>query len=329
MSFQWSFSTDKLFRRCQRQFFFREIAAHPNAKDGWRREAFILRQLKTLELWRGTLIHEGIEKFLVPALNAGGKLPWTAVIEKTLQRANDQLAFSAQQRYREAGITKGENDDFCALTQHETGVGVSTEEFEQVCKGIRTAFTRLAGLTELWDRFKDGVYWEAEVPIWVKLPEVSIKAQIDLLLERPGQRFTIIDWKSYEIGGDTDARLQTAIYGWALLRSGEHKVRNPESIELLECQVQEGLLVDHGFSQELVDTLDDYIYRSVQTIFSLCQSKKLADVQLQDFAFTDNPNNCDHCAFRKLCVERASSASSTETAVKPPRLKKQAIPSLF
>jgi len=230
MSFQWSFSTDKLFRRCQRQFFFREIAAHPNAKDGWRREAFILRQLKTLELW---------------------------------------------------------------------------------------------------DRFKDGVYWEAEVPIWVKLPEVSIKAQIDLLLERPGQRFTIIDWKSYEIGGDTDARLQTAIYGWALLRSGEHKVRNPESIELLECQVQEGLLVDHGFSQELVDTLDDYIYRSVQTIFSLCQSKKLADVQLQDFAFTDNPNNCDHCAFRKLCVERASSASSTETAVKPPRLKKQAIPSLF
>jgi hypothetical protein len=55
MSFQWSISTDRLFRRCQRQFFFREIAANHAARD-WRREAFILKQLKTLELWRGTVI---------------------------------------------------------------------------------------------------------------------------------------------------------------------------------------------------------------------------------------------------------------------------------
>lgn len=48
MSFQWSISTDRLFRRCQRQFFFREIAANHASKD-WRREAFILKQLKTLE----------------------------------------------------------------------------------------------------------------------------------------------------------------------------------------------------------------------------------------------------------------------------------------
>jgi hypothetical protein len=59
MSFRWSFSTDKLFRRCQRQFFFREIAAHHSQKEPWRREAFVLRQLKTLELWRGSVIHEG------------------------------------------------------------------------------------------------------------------------------------------------------------------------------------------------------------------------------------------------------------------------------
>src|SRR5215469_14313730 len=61
MSFRWSFSTDKLFRRCQRQFFFREIAAHHSQKEPWRREAFVLKQLKTLELWRGSVIHEGIQ----------------------------------------------------------------------------------------------------------------------------------------------------------------------------------------------------------------------------------------------------------------------------
>jgi hypothetical protein len=56
MSFQWSISFDRLVRRCQRRAFFREIAAN-HASGGWQREAFILKQLKTLELWRGTLIH--------------------------------------------------------------------------------------------------------------------------------------------------------------------------------------------------------------------------------------------------------------------------------
>ena len=70
MSFRWSFSTDKLFRRCQRQFFFREIAAHHSEKEPWRREAFVLKQLKTLELWRGSVIHEGIQHYVVPGIES-------------------------------------------------------------------------------------------------------------------------------------------------------------------------------------------------------------------------------------------------------------------
>jgi hypothetical protein len=84
MSFQWSISTDRLFRRCQRQGFFREIAANHASKD-WRREAFILKQLKTLELWRGTLIHEGIQHYVVPALKKGAPLDWSGLAELNLR----------------------------------------------------------------------------------------------------------------------------------------------------------------------------------------------------------------------------------------------------
>ena len=314
MSFQWSFSTDKLFRRCQRQLFFREIAAHPNAKDEWRREAFILKQLKTLELWRGTLIHEGIEFFLVPALKKVDPIPWKTITENTVRRAREQLRFSAQKRYREPRITKGRNDDFCALVPHENGTGVTSEEFEQVCEGIRTAFGRLSQLTNLWAMFKAGASWNAEVPIWIKLPEASVKVQIDLLLKNSAKNFTIIDWKSYEIGGDTDARLQTALYGWALLRSSQYEVRRTEDVTILECQVQEGLLIEHEFSREVLYELNDHIYRSIHNIFAVCRSKKLADVQLQDFSFTDNPHNCEHCAFRQLCIKTATSTLNVEHA---------------
>jgi len=120
MSFQWSISTDRLFRRCQRQFFFREIAASHAAKD-WRREAFILKQLKTLELWRGTLIHEGIQHYVVPALKKGAPLNWDELAERNVQRAKEQLEFSAKRRYRDDGMVKGEHEDFCALVPHENG----------------------------------------------------------------------------------------------------------------------------------------------------------------------------------------------------------------
>ncbi len=310
MSFQWSISTDKLFRRCQRQFFFRQIAAHATATEDWRREAFILRQVKTLELWRGTIIHEGIEKFLIPALRCGGTVPWDEIIARTLQRAHDQFSFSAQRRYREPGMVKGKCPDFCALAPHEAAKAVSSEDFANVCLTVRTAFERLSSLTQLWERFGPHHYWEAEVPLSVKFHDVSIKVQIDVLLERSPHQLTIIDWKSYDVGGDSDARLQTALYAWAVWRSRRHHLRRPEDIELIECQVQDGTIIEHECSREVFDDLEDYIYRSIQRIFSLTQSKKLGEVRLEDFAFTDNPNNCEHCTVRPVCIAMLSNTST-------------------
>jgi hypothetical protein len=316
MSFQWSFSTDKLFRRCQRQFFFREIAAHHAPKEPWRREAFILKQLKTLELWRGTVIHEGIQKYVVPALKNGEVLDWRRFTEQTLHRAKEQFLFSERRRYREPEITKGKYDSFCALIPHETGEGVSRDDFEEVCDGIKTAFQRLSTLTELWEGIRGCRDCQAEMPLWLKFDDVSIKVQIDLFFQRTPRHPTIIDWKSYELGGDTDARLQTTLYGWAVWRCGRYEVRRPEDIDLLECQVQDGVVIEHTCSQAAFDELEDHIYRSLHRIFTLSQSKKLAEANLQDFAFTDNPNNCEHCTFRALCIQRAT-ASSARSVERP------------
>jgi hypothetical protein len=222
MSFQWSFSTDKLFRRCQREFFFREIAAHHAPKEPWRREAFVLKQLKTLDLWRGTLIHEGIENYVVPALKSGHALDWDRLTEQTLQRAKEQLVFSERKQYRQPGIAKGAYDNFCALIPHESGGGVSKKDFEVVCSGIRTAFQRLASLTELWEQIGKHRDCQAEMRLWTDFDDVRINAQIDLFFQRSRGCPTIIDWKSYEVGGDSDAWLQTTLYGWMVWRCGRY-----------------------------------------------------------------------------------------------------------
>ena len=69
MSLDWSFSAERCFRRCQMQFWFREIAAWHNGKDPLRRESFVLKQLKTLDQWHGLLVHRSIEKLVVPLLS--------------------------------------------------------------------------------------------------------------------------------------------------------------------------------------------------------------------------------------------------------------------
>ncbi len=324
MSFRWSFSTDKLFRRCQRQFFFREIAAHHSEKEPWRREAFVLKQLKTLELWRGSVIHEGIQHYVVPALRNRNAPDWELLAQQTIQRAKAQLTFSEQKRYREPGISKTKHENFCALIPHETGAGVSPEEFEAVCDEIRMAFTRLAAMTELWKPLLGRNDCLPEKQIWVDFEGVKIMVQIDLFFARSKGHPTIIDWKTYELGGDTDARLQTVLYGWALWKSNFFDdSHNPENIELLECQLQDGVVIRHECSQEVFDELEDYLYRSLHRIFSLCRSKKLTEARIQDFAYTDNPQNCEHCTFRKLCIERATLPFPIEVVEAPvPRREK-------
>lgn len=327
MSFRWSFSTDKLFRRCQRQFYFREIAAHHSEKEPWRREAFVLKQLKTLELWRGSVIHEGIQHYVVPALRNGSALNWNLFTDQTIQRAKSQFAFSQQKRYRQPGIAKTRHEDFCALIPHETGVGVSEVEFNNVCAEIRSAFQRLASLPDLWVMIQGGKNCIAEKQLWIEFDDVKIMVQIDLLFERSLGHPTIIDWKSYELGGDTDARMQTTLYGWALWKSGFFgDLADPKNIELLECQVQDGVLIKHECSVTVFEELEDHIYRSLNRIFSLCRSKKLTEARIQDFAFTDNPNNCEYCAFRQLCVEKASMPVRVDVAeaapLRAPRTKK-------
>jgi hypothetical protein len=243
----------------------------------------------------------------MPAVQKGAPLDWGMLTAQTIKRAQAQLAFSENRRYREPGIAKGTQENFCALIAHETGQGVSAAEFEAVCTEITQAFEQLAAMSDLWKMLLGRRESEVEKQIWVDFEGIKIMVQLDLVFERSIGHPTIIDWKSYDVGGDTDARLQTLLYGWALWKSELFGgLRKAENIELLECQVLSGALIQHECSLEIFDELEDHIYRSIHRIFPLCRSKKLTEVNLRDFAFTDNPTNCEHCTFRTLCLERTS-----------------------
>ncbi len=71
---KWSLSGSKTFRRCQRQWFYKNCVANGVTKDPVRRNIYLLGKLQTIAGWRGSIVDHAIETGVVPALQSG-RLP--------------------------------------------------------------------------------------------------------------------------------------------------------------------------------------------------------------------------------------------------------------
>ena len=64
----WSFSAHNTFRKCQRQWFYKQHVANHKAKDPLRHEAYRLSKLENVPAWRGKIVDETISEFVIPSL---------------------------------------------------------------------------------------------------------------------------------------------------------------------------------------------------------------------------------------------------------------------
>src|SRR5437762_4734271 len=196
LDMDWSFSTERSFRRCQRQFFFREILAWHNGRDPLRREAFVLKQLKSPETWRGSVVHQVIQQVLVPCFENHTTIDWDSVIKEAQRMAGRQYSFSEARNYRDLQISKSKiGNEYCALAKHESGEGVTAAELERTFAEIETAFRNLARMKDFLKYVQNRPKYWAELPVSVEYNGARINGQIDLMFFRGYGQPTIIDWK--------------------------------------------------------------------------------------------------------------------------------------
>jgi PD-(D/E)XK nuclease superfamily len=309
MSLDWSFSMERGFRRCQRQAFFRNFAASHNARDSFRRECFLLTQLKSIDLWQGLLVHRGIELFVVPGLQGGHSIDWDRTTEATVTIAKQQLDFSRARRYREEKMSKTKaGDEYCALLCHEEGRDVTPAEWDETTGKIERAYKNLAAMDELWQIIRGRGKYFHEVPIHLKYDGANIAVRLDLLCFNAGKP-VIIDWKLSESMGGSDARLQMGLYAWALCQSASWAVHRMEDVTLLEVQLLTPALVCHQVDEEAAVALENRIFRSLSEIRSLCGDRGYSELDVNDFALARNPNSCAFCPFKRPCQESLNAPS--------------------
>ena len=296
--FSWSKSRDEKFRECPRQYYFH----HYGSWGGWERagdpkarEIYILKNLKSRQMWMGEVVHHTIENSL-KHYQQNRELPADAFLTQMTQRMRREFRDSRDKRYREMpGKTLG-------LYEHEYNKEIADAKWSELHDAARRCFTTFANI----------IFPERVKPIPVedwKLIETMqtfnfegtlIYVKIDFAY-KDDQGIKIVDWKTGRTE-DVDNEIQLDCYG---LFSREYFNVPTETIETVECNVNSGKETRRKMIEAKMDFAKHYIRNSVAAMKKSLSDPKKNIAQEGDFPFTENEATCRWCNFRKICPKWA------------------------
>lgn len=304
----WSFSSSRLFQRCQRQWFIKQCVANANAKkEPVRREAYLLSTLQSLHAWRGSIVDDIISSSMIPRLERGIVPNRADIIRDARQLFEAQLAFALGNRMREPGMTKkraGKN--FAALYPVEYGTGISQEELDQAWQDIENALHKLFEMPDLLSLLQRANRLIAQRPLTFTCHEVQARMVPDLIAFYNYEAPLIVDWKVQSFG-TYDARLQLASYALALIGCNPHsdfpellKRYQPSDIRLLEVQLLTGQQRSYELTGSDIESVEAYILHTNMEMILVTEGQA-RQWSMFDFPAASYAEACHRCPFRSLC----------------------------
>ena len=307
----WSVSRARLFRSCQKAYYY----AYYGAWGGWSLEApaaaqllYRLKQIKSFPLWGGSIVHEVIREAL-----AQFGMQRRPIDVNELQNAARALLRKGWVESRDHAWEK-DPKRAVNLFEHYYGEGreIPREETDSLKASIYTAldnFVHCDVLAELmkmpsqnWveiDRLENFI--GGELPADDRAPAIPLKVwcAIDLGYFDAQGVLHIIDWKTGTEHKE-ELRLQLACYALYAMKKYQLPL---EKIELGGVILNDGgRLSPYTISHENLVTATD------QMLKSACAMRgKLLDVEAntaneEDFDFTANPAFCNTCPYRQVCA---------------------------
>lgn len=317
--FGWSLSRESLFDSCMKKYYFHYYFSW----NGWRsqapeikRQAFLLKRLVSLPLWRGQLVHYITTKVL-QSMRIKGKIPEEKkVIEYADERFEKQFEFSKQKRYLDSPKKSGNklNIDWLALFDHEYGIRIPPERREKTKSEVLNSLGNLLE-SDLLKRLTetDPSEWIIEdIDMSEFAQNFSFKGarvfvKTDFIFRSPDNRLNIVDWKTFKDSGKREEREtdQLGVYGYY----AASEMNEPsDNITLIEVN-----LMDNASEQvfrlngELIDKSRNRIEKGIEKLSSVLVK---ADIEknepLPSGNFTPDPGEqCRYCNFRKICGDAA------------------------
>ena len=306
----WSYSASRSLRRCQRQWFFKNVMASATAKDPSRRQASLLGKLQSISAWRGSIVDKVISKTLIPNLNRGISINLSKAINCARRLFDRQLAYAQRHPITDVDLkVSNEGEDFAVFHVMQYEGEIPEHDIELAWRDVETALTNLFSLENLKHLLKSSNRIISQRSLHFELMDnVQVRATPDVIVFHDNVAPTIIDWKVHTFGTH-DAWLQLAIYAIALSRCNPHSdfpigfKTHPQEITLYEVQLLTKIVRKHSIKEEQIIDAEEYMLSSAYEIACLTEGKKYTDLDAKDFKVAWYADTCQRCAFRAICWE--------------------------
>lgn len=306
----WSISESRTFKRCQRQWGFKNLIANAKAKDPLRREAYLLSKLQTVSAWRGTIVDSVLSDLLIPAIRFNRTITLDQAIGRARGLFDDQLEFARRHPLREPGLSPAKLEgQFAAFYAIEYGLILSEEEITTAWQEIEAALGNIFRMTDLLAELRSATIICPQRALTFAHSGMTVRAVPDVVAFFRDKPPLIVDWKVHAFGLQ-EAWLQLGTYAVALIRCNPHRdfPQNlarwkPTDVKLSEVQLLTNRLRHYQLSEDDEEAVDGYIAQSVTEMLMAINGKKGKEVELTDLAIAASPDACQRCPFRKLCWE--------------------------
>lgn len=310
---RWSYSSARLFRQCQRKWFFAKVmAGSGKLKDKQRLRARRLTHLTTLSAWRGQIVDTVISEKIIPALAFDERVTLGEAKKFAKQLFYRQRAFAEAHREEDLSLVKSHHgDEFALFYEHAYGRELSEEDFEAASDDIVSALNGLYRLDDFRKQLAEGWEFVAQPPLnFDILANLKGRAFPDLIVFSDEAPIEIIDWKVHT-DGVNDARSQLASYAIALSRMEKPNFNFPyegwqapaKEIVLKEVQLLLGVVREHSLTDADLEDAELFMMSTAFEMSQLLDGKKFDTCDIEDFETTTNPETCGTCAYRSICVE--------------------------
>lgn len=308
---RWSVSKSKIFSRCQRKWYYYELAAHARAKDNVRREAYFLKQLQSISAWRGSLVDTVIQNFITPRLLSHTLPNENETLEYALNLMKSQISFGKERKHRNPALTKSDSgNSYCAFYDLEYDGELKEESLQNAEKEIVSALKNLLSSELLRNIAETNQYVISQRSLsFSPFEDVRVVCVPDMVVFFEDKAPLIIDWKVHFFG-NSDAWLQLGIYSIALSQVTPHKdfpasfselKGNASQIDLIEFQLLKNIQRKYSITEQDVLDIEDYILRSIIQMRNLVNGLSFNELDVDSFQTARNPQTCSRCQFKKSC----------------------------
>ncbi|MFH0795407.1 MAG: PD-(D/E)XK nuclease family protein [bacterium] len=291
--FSWSLSRDRRFRDCERSYYW----FYYGSWKGWdpaapepARQAYRLKQIKNLNQFAGTVVHELIKQTL-ERLRDGKPVSLEGTWQLARRRLNDGWKQSREKLWRQNAKHN------LNLFEHHYGPEPPPEMIRSISERVRACLEKFFALPLLKDllTLPTADWLTVDSLDAVSIEGLKFFAVPDFALRR-GELVYLYDWKT----GQPDEEYSRQLEGYALYAFHKWKTP-PERQRLILVYLLDGHMEEVTPTAEGLLDFREMLLASVEAMRSRLDDPQTNAASAERLPMTDNRTLCPSCVFQEIC----------------------------